>query len=123
MVLILIVSCLSTPVNIAFPPKRSSETIWNVYNTTVDLLFLLEMFVVFNTALYDEYFQFIDKRKTIACKYLKGWFTVDLLAIFPFETILNASNLNGLVRLAKIGRLYKLVKLTRLLRVFKIIKD
>jgi hypothetical protein len=46
-----------------------------------------------------------------------------VLAIFPFEFVLNASNLNGLVRLAKIGRLYKLVKLTRLLRVLKIMKD
>jgi hypothetical protein len=55
--------------------------------------------------------------------YLKGWFTVDILAIFPFEWILSSSNINGLVRLAKIGRLYKLVKLTRLLRVLKIMKD
>jgi hypothetical protein len=46
-----------------------------------------------------------------------------VLAIFPFEFIMQASNLNGLVRLAKIGRLYKLVKLTRLLRVMKLMKD
>jgi len=59
----------------------------------------------------------------LAQNYLKGWFTVDVLAIFPFEQILNASSVNGLVRLAKIGRLYKLVKLTRLLRVLKIMAN
>jgi hypothetical protein len=65
----------------------------------------------------------MDDRKQLAANYIKGWFTVDILAIIPFESILDASNLNGLVRLAKIGRLYKLVKLTRLLRVLKIMKD
>ena len=66
-----------------------------------------------------------DDRKTIAMYYLKGWFTVDLLAIVPFDMILTSINtdVNGIVRIARIGRLYKLVKLTRMLRILKIMKE
>lgn len=57
--------------------------------------------------------------------YLKGWFTIDVLAIVPFDVILSSmqSNVNGIVRIARVGRLYKLVKLTRLLRIMKIMKE
>jgi hypothetical protein len=51
---------------------------------------------------------------------MKGWFTIDTVAILPFDLIMGAGGFNSLVRLTKIGRLSKLVKLTRLLRVFKV---
>lgn len=57
----------------------------------IDLLFLIDVIVIFNTAYYDEDVDLIDSRKTIAKMYLKGWFTVDMLAIIPFDTILNAT--------------------------------
>ena len=66
-----------------------------------------------------------DERAIIAKNYLKGWFTIDLLAIIPFDVILSnlQSNANGILRIARVGRLYKLVKLTRLLRILKIMKE
>ena len=66
-----------------------------------------------------------DVRVMIAKNYLKGWFTIDLLAIIPFDVILSnlQSNANGILRIARVGRLYKLVKLTRLLRILKIMKE
>jgi len=68
----------------------------------------------------------IDQRKLIAKNYMKGWFTIDLVSIFPFEYMMvNASgsnDLNGMAKVARIGRMYKLVKLTRLFRVLKIYK-
>ena len=54
---------------------------------------------------------------------MKGWFTIDLLAIIPFDQIMEASNANEMVRITRIGRIYRLVKLTRLVRVMKIMKD
>ena len=48
---------------------------------------------------------------------------IDVVAILPFDKILSAGNVNGLVRVARIGKLYKLVKITRLIRLFKVIKQ
>jgi hypothetical protein len=45
------------------------------------------------------------------------------MSILPFDLILNATDLNSLVRFARIGRLYKLVRLTRLLKVLRFMKD
>jgi hypothetical protein len=58
-------------------------------------------------------------------QYLRGWFSVDVLAIIPFDKVLTSFNtdINGIVRIARIGRLYKLVKLTRMLRILKIMKE
>ena len=81
----------------------------------------------------------IQHRGVIAITYMRGWFVIDLLAIFPIAYIQklmpvddgssanpdenNAASVNGIVRIARIGRMYKLIKLTRLIRIFKIFKS
>ena len=69
--------------------------------------------------------RFVTDRKKIAKFYLKGWFTVDLLSIVPFDLMVQsqADNMANLVRVTRVGKLYKLVKLTRLIRVLKIVKE
>jgi len=68
----------------------------------------------------------ITDRKKIAREYLSGWFSIDLIAIIPFDLMFadsQAAEYNALVRVARFGRLYKLVKLTKILRVIKVIKN
>jgi hypothetical protein len=81
----------------------------------------------------------LDHRCVIALNYFKGWFVIDVLAIFPIGYLqklmptgdggdnsgdgVNGSSVNGIVRIARIGRMYKLIKLTRLVRIFKIFKS
>ena len=124
MAVVLIVSCLISPVRIAFPDDEEPVG-WSIYNYSIDSLFLLDIIVTFNTALHDDDFKVIDDRKIISMKYLQGWFTVDVLAIVPFDSMFtqSSSEINHLVRFARIGRLYKLLKLTRLLRIIKFMKD
>lgn len=90
-----------------------------------DVLFGFDILVIFNSAYYDLDMNLVDDRKMITTNYLRGWFTVDLLAIIPFDIILTnlTTNVNGIVRIARVGRLYKLVKLTRMLRILKIMKE
>lgn len=90
----------------------------------IDFMFLLDIIIIFNTAYYTDDYDLIDSRKEIACNYLNGWFSIDFIAIIPFDVILEAGNFNvKIMRVARVGRLYKLVKLTRLLRILKIVKD
>ena len=86
-------------------------------------MFFCDILIIFNTAYFDENFKVVDDRKVIAYKYLTGWFFIDIMSILPFDLILNATDLNSLVRFARIGRLYKLVRLTRLLKVLRFMKD
>lgn len=79
---------------------------------------------------------YIDDRKQIAIIYLKGWFFIDVLSIFPFELLIlimvdknstddfeNVGGNNELLRLMRISKLYKLIKITRLLRLFKLMRN
>jgi hypothetical protein len=109
-----------TPYNIAFQVEET------MINSLIDLLFLLDMIVVFNATYYDADLVLIDDRKKICCTYLKGWFTVDLLAIVPFDvlfTLGGSNDYSGMVRVARLGKLYRLVKLTKMLRLLKIMKE
>ena len=118
----LLFACLVTPCRIAFVEVETPQ--WNVINYIVDFMFLIDIFVVFNSAYYDEDFNLVTSRKIIACQYLTGWFFIDLFAIVPFDQFFGSSqNLSDLVRISKIGRMYKLVKLTRLFKMFKMVKD
>jgi hypothetical protein len=120
---------MTTPMHLAFYDQSSfyyntddkkSPIFWDNFNNVVDLLFLSDIIVTFNTMLYDEDFELTQNRGVIAKRYLYGWFLIDAVAIMPFDALLGSSGFNSLVRLTKIGRLTKLVKLTRLLRVFKV---
>ena len=131
--MILLISCIITPLRIAF--GEDPEPLgWAVTNVTIDALFGVDIIVMFNSAYYDEDFLIIESRKLIACAYLRSWFLVDALAIIPFEEFVEAfkgeedggagnANYQEMVRLARMGRLYKLIKMTKLLRILKIIKQ
>lgn len=93
-------------------------------NQMTDLMFLFDIIIIFNSAFYDEDFNLVQDRKSIAILYIQTWFFIDLLAIMPFDLIFgNSKNLNEVVRIARIGRMYKLIKLTRMFKVFKILKE
>ena len=94
----------------------------------IDISFFLDILVCFNSAFYDFDNDLIDNRKEIAKNYLLGWFTIDIVAIIPFDVMLEniasaeARDFNPLLRIARFGKLYRLVKLIRLFRMFKLIK-
>lgn len=84
MAVVLICTCMISPVKIAFPMKKESMG-WLFLDNFIDISFLIDIFVVFNTAYYDQDFKMITNRKSIAKRYIKSWFFVDLIAIIPFD--------------------------------------
>lgn len=122
MTVILLTACITTPLEIAFS-SDSDVSIENPWSLVIDVMFLLDMILIFNTAYYDQDQEIITCRKMIACSYLKSWFVLDTLAVIPFDVLINASQFNGLARVVRVGRLYKLVKLSKLLRMMKILKN
>ena len=60
--IILLVTCLLTPWQLAFYAVEDSMVL-SVINDCIDLLFLIDIIVIFNTAFYDEDLDLIDDRK------------------------------------------------------------
>ena len=119
---VLIFACLVIPCRLAFVEQESQT--WINLTYIVDIMFLIDIFQIFNSAFYDEDFNMVTDRKTIAKSYIGSWFFIDVVAIVPFDIFLsNANNINEIVRITRIGRMYKLVKLTRLFKVFKMVKE
>ena len=118
---ILLFSCVTEPIQLAFLSEEETK-FWRITNQTVDILFMIDIIVCFNTAFINlEDLSINRNRWEISKKYLKGWFFIDFIAIVPFDKILSSGSFNSLVRFTRIGRLSKLIKLTRLLRVLKIL--
>lgn len=91
MTLVLLTACISTPLEIAFSTEMKQSIFDDPSSFIIDMLFLLDIILIFNTAYYNEEMELVQDRKTIAKNYVQGWFAIDFLAIVPFDVILNAS--------------------------------
>ena len=122
MSIILMFACIVTPVRISFYSKEVSFR-WFVIDLVVDFFFFVDIIINFNTAFYDQDYNIIENRKSIACDYIKGWFFIDMIAVIPFDLIFESTNLNEFVRIMRIGRLYKLIKLLKLMRMLMFLME
>jgi len=124
------------PVRMAF---ISNSTGWIVIDWAVDAIFLGDIIISFFSAylnpdytlvtdrkvfvyslFLDISFLFIDftlkSNKQIMMHYIKGWFIVDLICIFPvqvFDSETTTVRYNHLIKLARIPRLYRLIKVVK----------
>lgn len=123
--IILLFSCIITPLRLAFDDEDESQG-WMIVLYTIDILFFLDIIIIFNTIIHDDAYQLVFQRKLIAKAYLKSWFFIDFIAIFPTHLLFPSENTgedyNELMRVTRIGRLYKLVKLARLVRILKVVR-
>lgn len=121
--LVLLISTFTTPIDLAFSRMSEENPGFSTFNYTLDFFFLLDIIVMFNSAIQDEYFNIIDDRKDIAIDYMKCWFFIDIIAIIPLDLLITTNDLNSLIRITRAGKLYKLIKVTRLVRLLKVIKQ
>ena len=68
MTFVLLVSCLMTPYKIAFIDPRNTK--WQTIDNIQDMLFALDIFIIFNTAYLRANFALEENRKSIAINYL-----------------------------------------------------
>ena len=121
--IILVVTCILTPINIAFSYDEENQPS-DIPDHIIDFLFLIDIIICFNSEVIVDH-EIVNSRKEISCIYLKGWFTIDVVSIIPFDEIMKGlgKSYQKLTRLARIGRLQKLVKLGKLFRLFKLYKN
>ena len=62
--IVLVFSCLVTPYRVALIEEDTQG--WTLINNVVDILFLLDIIIIFNSAYFDDDFKLVHNRKKIA---------------------------------------------------------
>ena len=88
----------------------------------MDLFFIVDIVLIFNTAFMDEDYETVTDYKTIATEYMRFWFWIDLIAIIPFSLFIRDGEAANLIRFIRIGRITKILKLLKLMRLIKMQK-
>lgn len=99
-----------TPLRVAF--YDTDEVEWQVIETFIDAVFFFDIVFSFFSAYYNKMEALISDRREIAYGYLKSWFFIDLVSIFPLALIAN-STVNQLAKLARMPRIYKIIKTSK----------
>ena len=60
--LVLVITCLATPYNIAYGEMPSPIGVI-IFSYTIDLMFLIDIIIIFHSAYYDEEFVIVENRK------------------------------------------------------------
>jgi len=76
-------TCIITPYIVSFIEDLSEYSILFVVDRTIDVIFGLDIIIIFFSAYYDNNDDIVFSKKKIAVRYLKGWFLIDFLGVFP----------------------------------------
>lgn len=79
--ILLIYTGIFVPIRIAFIEETTQALL--IWETFVDLCFIIDMVLTFITA-YEYNDQVETRPGRLASNYLKGWFWIDLLSTIPF---------------------------------------
>ncbi len=80
-------NALSLPIELAFEPEFTKSQQNATLNAIIDFLFLIDIIIVFRTAIIGDNGEIVTDQKTIAIKYLKGSFTIDFLSTIPLDSM------------------------------------
>ena len=119
-VILALANCVMVPLEIAVELDYTKTWQYFVYSIITDIIFIMDIFVSFNTTLKENSIEITD-RTIIAMNYLKGTFTIDFISAFPVDVIsLMLKDLSS--RQLKLFSLLKLVRMLRLSRIIRALK-
>ena len=126
--LALLYTCFVTPFEVAIVSKAEIGALFYI-NQVINMIFIVDMFVQFVMPVPDSLSgELIRDHRILARRYLRGWFTVDLVSVLPIDVIVAiAPNIlptenTALVRVFKLMRILRLFKLMRVLRASRIMQ-
>eukprot|EP00404_Azadinium_spinosum_P016017 CAMPEP_0180529830 /NCGR_PEP_ID=MMETSP1036_2-20121128/61592_1 /TAXON_ID=632150 /ORGANISM="Azadinium spinosum, Strain 3D9" /LENGTH=347 /DNA_ID=CAMNT_0022543585 /DNA_START=1 /DNA_END=1042 /DNA_ORIENTATION=+ len=119
----LIFTSLVTPFEIAFMETTIGSPIYLV-NRFIDVLFLKDMIMQFFIKVAKHTPRrtvWVRSRRGIAAVYLKSWFIIDLVSIFPYDHIGDIAEALAGTSSPDMAKL-KVMRLLRVLRLFKLVR-
>ena len=61
--IMLLITCLTTPMTVAFADELENIQWYNIINLTIDAIFFIDIIITFNTAFYTDEYNIIEDRK------------------------------------------------------------
>lgn len=112
---------------IAFQTAGLPFTASSIIEYVLLSIFVVDMVVNFNLAYYNAMDEIVQDRWSIAVHYLRFWFWIDLLGVFPFYMVALAiagqvGQNNTLTEYLALLRLFKMVRLHRVKMLFDILQ-
>jgi len=83
-------TAIIAPFKIAFLDKPAFW--WTIVDESINFVILVDILITFRIAYKDEDDKLIDDPKKIAWRYIKFWFPIDVLAVFPYHWIISSTN-------------------------------
>lgn len=125
-------TAIVTPFEVIYMDEGSYITPMWYINRVIDLMFLLDMILIFHLA-YQETLEagghWVYNKRLIGLKYLKGWFIIDLLSVLPFWALTldvddpfgknRAAGSDPQINSLQLTRAFKLARMLKLARVLK----
>ena len=120
-------NCFAVPFAVAFDPPFMSSTGMFVFNSVIDIIFLLDIFIVFRTTFINSNNgSEIVEPHSIAWNYTKGQLTIDVLATIPLDSFTALFFANsvyfqgfGILKLIRVLRLSRIISYMRVVETVK----
>ena len=103
-------------------------TFQNVLEILLNLIFIIDMIMMFFTAFYNKKNTLVVDHKKIVMNYICGYFAIDLLTSIPFGLIFQnnsnakTGNANKILSLLKLPKLIRMIKLAKIIKVKEALK-
>ena len=123
--ILLIVMCLTIPGHLALYFEEDDPIEMIVFNRALDVIFGIDIFLTFNTAILQGQDEIITNKGEIAKRYLKGWFWIDLIVTLPLDNMMQVwyPTIKEIASMVKFVRIMKIIRLIRLIKLLKLVKD
>ena len=118
---------VAVPYRIGFEKEVGLLSFWFFVDLTIDLYFIIDIYVSFRTAFYTKQGELEYRKQAISRNYIRSWLPLDFVSCLPvnYVTYLPGVNTSGSGYKANKGfrmlRLLRLLKLLRLARFNRII--
>ena len=114
----IVYSAITIPLSLLFIDQRFDDLL--TFDIIVVILFLIDIFIHFNSSYFESYHEIFDRKKIVK-NYLKTWFIIDFLSVFPFEYVyLLFYSENGVdPETLKQFRMIRVLRLLRLSQLFR----
>ena len=122
-VILLLYTSIFLPYQLAFDEYINES--WESIDDVLDIIFLADIILNFNTAIILNNGKVVNELKEIAYRYLKTWFFIDLISSLPLNRVAQfsgqrrESSFNRFLRILKINRVYRISKFFKVIKSLK----
>jgi len=116
------------PLELAFEDVIEKHVAHCVIDYLIDIMFVIDMVINFRTTYFNAEQELVLDKKTIALRYIRTWFPIDLVAVIPFELFFLMFGASGSVcggdgggGAGNVAGIFKILRLLRLGRVMKVL--